>query len=75
MSAHWVGGARTRFKIVAAKKFASPSEGAAEGGRGGNSAAPERPAERSEAVLDQKSVSGFSRKKVRISSRVWSQIG
>ena len=28
--------------MVAAKKFGSPSEGAAEGGCGGNSAAPER---------------------------------
>ena len=40
-SAHWEGGARTSFQNVAAKNFASPSEGAAEGGCGGNSAAPE----------------------------------
>ena len=32
------------------RNFASPSEGMAEGGCGGNSAMPERPAERSEAV-------------------------
>ena len=38
------------FQFVAAKNFRRGSEGAAEGGCGGNSAAPERPAERSEAV-------------------------
>ena len=38
------------MNLVAAEKFASPSEGAAEGGCGGNSAAPEHSAERSEAV-------------------------
>jgi len=68
LPAHWEGGARARINQIAAKKFASPSEGAAEGGCGGNSAAPERSAERSEAV--QKSTSGFSLKKVRISFRV-----
>ena len=39
------------LQFVAAENFLrSPSEGAAEGGCGGNSAAPERSAERSEAV-------------------------
>jgi len=38
------------FKFAAAKNSVRPSEGAAEGGCGGNSAAPERSAERSEAV-------------------------
>ncbi|OGY43050.1 MAG: hypothetical protein A2729_03730 [Candidatus Buchananbacteria bacterium RIFCSPHIGHO2_01_FULL_39_14] len=42
-------GLKTNNKIAPPKKFASSSEGAAEGGCGGNSAAPERPAERSEA--------------------------
>ena len=50
------------------EKILAAREGAAEGGCGGNSAAPERSAERSEAV--QKSTSGFSLKKVRISFRV-----
>src|SRR3989338_2633667 len=40
--AHWEGGARKRKNQVFAKKFASPSEGEAEGGCGGNSASPER---------------------------------
>ena len=43
------GGRGKEKYIVANKNFASPSEGAAEGGCGGNSAAPERSAERSEA--------------------------
>lgn len=53
--AHWVGGARTR-KIIATVK----SEGAAEGGCGGNSAAPEpeakprRPARKVEGRAEQK---------------------
>jgi len=42
LPAHWEGGARARINQVFAKKFASPSEGEAEGGCGGNSASPER---------------------------------
>src|SRR3989344_7025423 len=42
LPAHWEGGARARINQVFAKKFASPSEGEAEGGGGGNSASPER---------------------------------
>ena len=41
LPAHWEGGARARINQVFAKKFASPSEGEAEGGCGGNSASPE----------------------------------
>ena len=43
------------FMNIVAKKFSRPSEGGAEGGCGGNSAAPERSAERSEAAM-----SGFA---------------
>ena len=43
LPAHWEGGARARIDMkVAAKISVRPSEGAAEGGCGGNSAAPER---------------------------------
>ncbi|MBI4098322.1 MAG: hypothetical protein HY426_04770, partial [Candidatus Levybacteria bacterium] len=51
LPAHWEGGARARFLSVATKKFASPSEGAAEGGSGGNSAAPEHKIEAKPAAL------------------------
>ena len=44
-----VNGRTFHINRIAAKKFASPSEGAAEGGCEGKSAAPERFAERSEA--------------------------
>ena len=50
LSAHWEGGARARFHNAAAKKFVSSSEGAAEGGCGGNSAAPEQKIETSPAA-------------------------
>ena len=54
------GGWDKEKKGKAAEKFLrSPSEGEAEGGCGGNSASPER----------QSSQSGFSSKKVRISSK------
>ena len=39
--AHGSGGASTRIILKPAEKFGRPSEGAAEGGCGGNSAAPE----------------------------------
>src|SRR3989338_1680799 len=42
LSAHWDGGARTKFYNAAAEKSVRPSEGMAEGGCGGNSAMPER---------------------------------
>src|SRR3989304_2229116 len=42
LSAHWEGGARTKFHNVAAEIAVRPSEGMAEGGCGGNSAMPER---------------------------------
>ena len=60
------GGWDKEKKVKAAEKILrSPSEGAAEGGCGGNSASPER----------QSSQSGFSSKKVRISSNKHHQTG
>jgi len=73
LPAHWEGGVRAKFQNVAAKKFASPSEGVAEEGCGGNSAAPERSAG-AKRRRSKFSVRIFA-KKVRISFRVWSQLG
>jgi len=50
LPAHWAGGARARKIVIAAKNSVRTSEGAAEGGCGGNSAAPEQKIEASPAA-------------------------
>ena len=64
MPAHWAGGARARilaahFALQNTNPIGAKSEGAAEGGCGGNSAAPER---RSPAALPERLRAEPSRK-------------
>ena len=50
LPAHWEGGARARINQIAAKKFASPSEGGAGGGGGGDCGGPGRSPHPNQAI-------------------------